>query len=176
MYGILVPRTGIEPVLCAEEAGNPNHFIHRGAVLFYPSVTIYVLEKTLESPLDSKEIKPVNPKERIFIGRADAEAEAPVLWPPNAKSWFTGKTLMLGKIEGRRRRGQQMMRWLDGTTDSVDMSLSKFWETVKDRKPDVLQSMGSQRVRHDLAAKHQQQSMRLLVATHPCQHFVLSAS
>ena len=59
------------------------------------------------------------------------------------------KTLMLGKIEGRRRRGQQRMRWLDGITDSKDMSLSKLWETVKDGKPGVLQSMGSQRVRHD---------------------------
>ena len=61
----------------------------------------------LESPLDSKEIKPVNPKGNqpcIFIGRTDAEAEAPVLWPPDAKSRLTGKTLMLGKIEGRRRR------------------------------------------------------------------------
>ena len=56
---------------------------------------------------------------------------------------------MLGKIEGRRRRGQQRMRWLDGITDSMDMNLSKLWELVKDGKPGVLQSMGSQRVRHD---------------------------
>ena len=59
------------------------------------------------------------------------------------------KTLMLGKTEGRRRRGQQRMRWLDGITDAMDMSLSKLWELAIDRKPGVLQSVGSQRVRHD---------------------------
>ena len=74
-----------------------------------------VLEKPLESPLDCKEIKPVNPKGNqpwIFIGRTDAEAEALILWPPDASSWPFGKTLMLGKIEGKRRRGQLGMRWL----------------------------------------------------------------
>ena len=66
------------------------------------------------------------------------------------------KTLMLGKIEGRRRRGQQRMRWLDGLTESVDMSLSRLWEIVEDRKPGVLQSMGLQRVRHNLATEQEQ--------------------
>ena len=118
-----------------------------------------VLEKTLENSLDCKEIKPVNPKGNqswIFIGRTDAEAEASIPWSPDERADSLGETLMLGKIEGGRR-GQQKIRWLDGTTDSMDMSFSKLQEMVKDRKSVVQQSIESQRVRQDWVTEQQQQ-------------------
>ena len=119
------------------------------------SVMFVMLEKNLESPLDSKEIKLVCFKGNqpwIFIGRTDAETEALIPGPPDGRANSLEKTLMLGKIEDRRRRGQQ--RWLDGITDSMDMNLSQVQEMVKDGEAWRPLSMGSQRVRHNWATKN----------------------
>ena len=96
-----------------------------------------MLEKILESPLNCKEIKSVNPEGNrpwMFTGRTNDEADAPILWVPDAKSQSVGKTLKIRKTEGRRRRGQQRIRCLGSMTNSVDMNLSKLWEIVKDRE------------------------------------------
>ena len=96
-----------------------------------------VLEKTLESPLDCKEIQPVNPKgdqSWVFIGRTDVEAETPPYGHLMRSADSFEKTLMLGKIDGRKRRGRQMMRWLNGITDLMGMGLGRLPELVIDRE------------------------------------------
>ena len=98
---------------------------------------IVVLEKTLASPLDCKEIKPVHPKGNqswIFIGRIDAEAEPPILWPSDAKNWFIGKDPDAGKDWRQEERGRQRIRWLDGTTDVINLNLNRLRKLVIDRE------------------------------------------
>ena len=93
-----------------------------------------VLQKTPESPLDSKEINLKGDQPWIFTGRTDAEAETPVFWSSDATADSLEKSLMLGKIEGRRRRGRQRMRWLDDISDAMNMNLGKLWEMVSNRE------------------------------------------
>ena len=115
-----------------------------------------VLEKTLESPLDCKEIQPVHPKgdlSLMFIGRSDAEAETPVLWPADAKRWLICKTLMLGKIEGGEEGdGRGWGSWMTSLTrwTWVWVNSGSWWWTGR---PGILQSTGSQRVPHDSATE-----------------------
>ena len=96
-----------------------------------------VLEKGLLSPLDRKEIQPVHPKggqSWMFIGRTDVEAETPICWPPDAKSWLIWKDPDTGKDWGQEEKGTKRLRWLHGITNSMDMGLGRVWQLVMDRK------------------------------------------
>ena len=122
-----------------------------------------VLEKTLESPLDCKEIQPVHPKGNqswIFIGRTDAEAETPVLWPPDVKSWLAGKDPDAGKDWGQEEKGtteDETVGWHHRLNGRVWVNLGSCWWTGR---PGVLWSMGSQSVGHNLVTEQQQRKFR----------------
>ena len=125
-----------------------------------------VLEKTLESPLDCKEVQPVHPKgdqSWVFIGRTDAEAETLILWPPHAKSWLIGKDLDAGRGWGQEEKGMTDDEMAGWHHDLTDMSLSKLQELVLAGRPGVLQFMGSQRVRHNWVTE-------LTELTYTCTH------
>ena len=127
-----------------------------------------VLGKTLESPLDCKEIHPVHPKGNqfwVFTGRTDVEAETPIFWPPDKQSWLIWKDPDIGKVEGRKRRGRQKMRWLDGLTNSMDMGLGGLLDLVIDRGAWHAAVHGSQRVGHDWATELNWTVTRILWAS-----------
>ena len=117
-----------------------------------------VLEKTLKSHLDCRKIKSINPKGNqpwIFIGRTAAKTEVPKLWPPMQIADSLEKILMLGKTEGKRRRGQQRMKWLDSIINTKYMNLNKLWEIVEDRGAWHTAIHGVAKIGHDLATEQQ---------------------
>ena len=114
-----------------------------------------VLEKKLQSPLDCKAIKPVNPKRNPlwkFFGKTNSEAEVPILWPPNVKSWLTGEGPDTSEDWRPEEKG---VRWVGGIIDSMDMSLGKLWETVKDREAWNAVVHGVKKSQYNLVIKQQ---------------------
>ena len=122
-----------------------------------PCFWVVVLEKTHECPLHSKDISPKENQPWIFTGRTDAEAEASIIWPPDVKSQLFGKDPDAWKIEGKRRKRQQRVKWLESITDSMDVNLSQRREIMKDREARLVAVHRVTKIGHDWAPEQQQQ-------------------
>ena len=149
--GHLVKATVFPAVIIGCESWTIKKAEHRRTYAF----ELWCWIRLFRVPWTTRHIKPVHPKgdqSWVFIGRTDVEAETPILWPPDAESWLNWKDLDAGK-DYRRRRGRRRMRWLDGITYSMDMSLSKLREWWWTGRPGMLQFMGSQRIGHNLVTE-----------------------